>query len=576
MTSTHPRFHEVTAHDGPKIARIAETLRLDGNPPVLLIVGWGSTLDRRVPEDFERTLKLGIAPAIRDTGGIILDGGTDDGISRSIGNVFRTEGPECKLIGFAPTGKISRGVQNDSKKDDRDRVLPAPYHSDIVLVDGDLWGCEMQVTIEVAERLSPDDPVIVVLVGGGGNTEDLVRQTQKREWPLLVLTATGGLADRLYRRRDLGTHRPYSQPGPSPLIETALPGFRKRRRHQTAQTAFADVGDYASVRRAIEWRLHGAGSVLGYGWEQISIYEREATAIVAHRRWTFRVTTAIAVLCNLAALWATIDADVLSVWLAWTSLTIIATILLGSLVRRWPSESKLLVSAELLKREVFRYRCSSEPYRGAHRDGHVQSDQEVLADRLAALSACLPAVSRGLIKVPSQAWPPPALNGAVASDDLLVDELSQAEYLNLRTVVLTDRLVTLADEHSRSSTALFGLVLGFAIATAIVAVGPLANREVTAQGVGPIIAASSAIVIAASLLRLARRHLATLRIAVCALRAAQVRFLARIDGPRLTEALTSLVASEQEALAMIGGAGHLSVQELLDRVPSATAQEQEF
>lgn len=155
--------------------------------PVVLLVGGAAGLEARVRTGIERFFRDTFVPAIAATGATVLDGGTDAGVMRLVGAERERAGGAWRLIGVAPFGKVRvPGSPGDTDL--------APGHTDVILVPGDAWGDESRWFHLIAERLSPDRTV-TILVNGGPIALDEIEQSIDRGGRVLVVDGSGRAAD---------------------------------------------------------------------------------------------------------------------------------------------------------------------------------------------------------------------------------------------------------------------------------------------------------------------------------------------------------------------------------------------
>ena len=164
--------------------------------PVLVLVGGagglaGSEYDRLRPL-FEQVL----APVAAATGACVLDGGTDTGIMRMIGQARARANAagEFPLIGVAATGTVVLpGVEASTS----DAAQLEPHHTHFVLVPGARWGDESPWLARVASVLSAGAPSVTVLVNGGDIAQDDVEQSVGAARPVIAVVNTGRAANAL-------------------------------------------------------------------------------------------------------------------------------------------------------------------------------------------------------------------------------------------------------------------------------------------------------------------------------------------------------------------------------------------
>lgn len=171
-----------------------------GSRPVVAVVGGADGLDARRARELTAVFTDAIAPVVRDHGAAAVDGGTDSGVMRLLGNARTAGGAGFPLIGVAvadtvwlPGEKSDQGGNGDAT----DRCGLDRGHSHFVLVPGSAWGDETPWLSRVATTLAGTAPSVTVVVNGGEiSFADAVYSVAAGR-PVLVLAGTGGTADRI-------------------------------------------------------------------------------------------------------------------------------------------------------------------------------------------------------------------------------------------------------------------------------------------------------------------------------------------------------------------------------------------
>jgi hypothetical protein len=155
--------------------------------PVILLYGGAARLEDRHRARIERFLAAAFMPAVAGLGAIVIDGGTDAGVMRMVGEARERAGARIRIVGVAPFGKVRvPGSQGSTEL--------APGHTDFVLVPGEAWGAESGWFHPIASRLS-SGPVVTVLVNGGPIALQEVERSIQQGGRVLVVDGTGRAAD---------------------------------------------------------------------------------------------------------------------------------------------------------------------------------------------------------------------------------------------------------------------------------------------------------------------------------------------------------------------------------------------
>lgn len=178
--------------DHPQAAA-AELLRL-GVPiaaPTVALVGGAASLDEAAQAAIRPLFLQGLVPAVERLAATVIDGGTDSGVMRLIGEARAAGGAGFPLIGVAPMGRVAL----TDGPPGADTAVPEPHHSHLVLVPGDRWGDESPWLAEVVSVLAAGSPSVTVSVGGGPITIEDLENSVAVGRPIVLLGGTGGTTD---------------------------------------------------------------------------------------------------------------------------------------------------------------------------------------------------------------------------------------------------------------------------------------------------------------------------------------------------------------------------------------------
>ncbi|OLE61011.1 MAG: hypothetical protein AUI36_11900, partial [Cyanobacteria bacterium 13_1_40CM_2_61_4] len=166
---------------------------LSACPTLVLVGGAGGVSDA----DMDRLRPLfveGLAPLANALGASVVDGGTDAGVIRLMGQARAEMGATFPLIGVAAAGMVAL----PEVALPRPEAAPLePHHTHFVLVPGDQWGDESLWLARVASVLANEVPSVTVLVNGGEIAWQDVSQSVKAGRPVLVIAGSGRVADTL-------------------------------------------------------------------------------------------------------------------------------------------------------------------------------------------------------------------------------------------------------------------------------------------------------------------------------------------------------------------------------------------
>jgi len=171
---------------------VLHDLSLDRHRPVLVVIGGASKLSQ---EDFDRVHQLFVqvlAPLAQKWQAAVIDGGTDTGVMRLMGEARLAVGADFPLIGVVPIGLATLPEQSAPAAD----AAPLePNHTHFVFVPGSNWGDESEWIANLASTLADTAPSVTVLVNGGEITWKDASQSVQAERSILVIAGSGRTAD---------------------------------------------------------------------------------------------------------------------------------------------------------------------------------------------------------------------------------------------------------------------------------------------------------------------------------------------------------------------------------------------
>jgi hypothetical protein len=170
-----------------------DALALRRGRPVLVLVGGAGGMNQNHLQLLSTLLRASVLPVLDMLNAAVVDGGTDSGIMRVMGNARSAVGGRFPLVGVAAEGTIV--LPDRSTPSGRDAAELEPHHTHIILVPGDSWGDESPWLAEVADVIADDQPTVTLVVNGGEITYDDVARSLARRRPVLVLAGTGRTAD---------------------------------------------------------------------------------------------------------------------------------------------------------------------------------------------------------------------------------------------------------------------------------------------------------------------------------------------------------------------------------------------
>ena len=171
---------------------IARALGIGQPQALLLIIGGADNLDQTVSSRLTQLFGRGVARAALEMKALIIDGGTESGVMKMMGQGVADRGFKSTLLGVAPLGLIKYPGSEGGGETSLD-----PNHSHFVLVEGTNWGDETAMIFKLVGLFKSEAPVVVVLAGGGNITRHEALQAVRQNLPLIVVEGSGGVADEI-------------------------------------------------------------------------------------------------------------------------------------------------------------------------------------------------------------------------------------------------------------------------------------------------------------------------------------------------------------------------------------------
>ncbi|MGA7936177.1 MAG: hypothetical protein WCA35_21670 [Kovacikia sp.] len=180
-------------HSSVDLEFVLQKLGIDDQRPVLVVIGGASKLS---DSDFKRVRQLFgtvLAPLAQKWKAAVVDGGTDAGVMRLMGQARLEIGADFPLIGVIPIGLATLPGQPPPSPE------AAPLeanHTHFVLVPGSHWGDESAWIAETASVIADTTAAsVTVLVNGGEVAWKDASESVDAERSLIVVAGSGRTAD---------------------------------------------------------------------------------------------------------------------------------------------------------------------------------------------------------------------------------------------------------------------------------------------------------------------------------------------------------------------------------------------
>lgn len=176
---------------------VIDALKLDHPTPTIFVSGGAGGMETDSMMNTRSTLEDGLAWFLNEYNVTMLDGGTSSGVMQLIGLARQRRHYTFPLIGIAPDKVVwYPGKARAEQYADLDA-----FHTHFVLTDGDDFGAESEMLINLAHALCGHGarPRLCIVVNGGQIVKREVHRmtTQEPRFPVLVLEGTGRFADEL-------------------------------------------------------------------------------------------------------------------------------------------------------------------------------------------------------------------------------------------------------------------------------------------------------------------------------------------------------------------------------------------
>lgn len=160
--------------------------------PVLVLTGGASRATHDELASIEKHVPS-LAAAAASVGAAIVDGGTDVGVMRAVGEARARLASAPPLVGVAPAARVALPGEPP-----REGTYPLePHHTHFVLVPGSDFGAESPWIARIASEIARTQPSLTVLLGGGAASWTDAAESVGAGRRVLALAGTGRAADEL-------------------------------------------------------------------------------------------------------------------------------------------------------------------------------------------------------------------------------------------------------------------------------------------------------------------------------------------------------------------------------------------
>jgi hypothetical protein len=171
-------------------AEVVAALNLPPPARLLLISGGAGQMSDEIAARLVN-LFAEVGKLVRDHGITIIDGGTDAGVMKLMGQALRQAGATVTHIGVLPAQ-----AQVDNNGTQAEDILD-PNHSCFVLVESSTWGPEVDVMYRLADYMSANIPSVALLINGGDISLKEIEKNVEQGREIVVIVGSGRLADEI-------------------------------------------------------------------------------------------------------------------------------------------------------------------------------------------------------------------------------------------------------------------------------------------------------------------------------------------------------------------------------------------
>ncbi len=176
------------------LSEALKELEFGGKHPTLVLVGGASKISEEDLARLEELFVEVIAPVAEKLGATVVDGGTDAGIMRLIGQARSRIGANFPLIGVAAIGTVCVPEVAASKSEG---AKLEQNHTHFIFVPGSHWGDESPWLARAARFIANGAPSVTLAINGGEITWLDVSHSVGEQRSTVVLAGSGRTADKL-------------------------------------------------------------------------------------------------------------------------------------------------------------------------------------------------------------------------------------------------------------------------------------------------------------------------------------------------------------------------------------------
>jgi len=183
--------HIVNAQDDVGVDTLLSALAIEIPQALVVITGGAGGMGEEETESLRPLFVDGLAYLASQNRIAILDGGTDSGVMKLMGEGAAKYDLPGPLIGVCPATKVTWPEHTNPEAVTR----LEPHHSHFVLTAGKEFGTESEMIYAIADTLAEQIPSVALMVNGGPITYDEALRNVEQGREIIVLKGSGRAAD---------------------------------------------------------------------------------------------------------------------------------------------------------------------------------------------------------------------------------------------------------------------------------------------------------------------------------------------------------------------------------------------
>jgi hypothetical protein len=177
-----------------QLTNAIKKLEIPFGQPTIVLVGGAGGLNNEELKRLQFLFLDILAPLAENIGANVIDGGTDAGVMRLMGQARAKINAKFSLIGIAAEGTIALPGNQSSNPE---AASLESHHTHFVLIPGKNWGDESPWLSRIAGKMAKTASSMTLLINGGEIARKDVAHSLSDKRPVVVFAGSGRLADEL-------------------------------------------------------------------------------------------------------------------------------------------------------------------------------------------------------------------------------------------------------------------------------------------------------------------------------------------------------------------------------------------